>query len=66
MVFWILKSTPLALCDMTTICSILNIYSAKYHTGTGIDIFQEKYVPTTDSEHITVFYSMEYYVLNAS
>ncbi len=41
----------------------MNMYSGRYYTGTDINVFQEKYVPTSNSEHITVFYSMEYYVL---
>ena len=49
---------------MIEICSTVNMYLAKYNTGTDIDMFQDKYVPTTDSEHVTVFCSKEYYTLN--
>ena len=64
MVFWFLRLNPLTLCDMPEIYSRVNMYSTEYYNRTDMYMFQEKYVPTTDSEHVTVFYSMEYYVLS--
>ena len=64
MVFWFLRLNPLTLCDMPEIYSRVNMYSTEYYNRTDMYMFEEKYVPTTDSEHDTVFYSMEYHVLS--
>ena len=37
---------------------------AEYYTRTDTNMFQEKYIQTSDSENTIVFYSMEYYTLN--